>query len=67
MWMRVLMSFLQPVVLGVEDGVHRGEADVLVAAAVTGDEVCVEQLIVVPAGLDRVQRCRWRPGHHRPA
>jgi hypothetical protein len=40
----------QPVVLGVEDGVHRRQRDVLVAAAVTGDEVQVEQLVVVAAG-----------------
>ena len=39
----------QPVVLGVEHHVHRGQADVLVAAAVAGDEVRVEQLVVVEA------------------
>ena len=33
--------------LGVEDVVDRGQADVLVAAAVAGDEVRVEQLVVV--------------------
>ena len=37
----------QPVVLGVEDEVDGGQADVLVAAAVAGDEVRVEQLVVV--------------------
>ena len=37
----------QPVVLGVEDEVDGGQADVLVAAPVTGDEVGVEQLVVV--------------------
>ena len=42
-----------PVVLGVEDVVHRGEADVLVAAAVAGDEVLVQQGGVV-ASLRRV-------------
>ena len=33
--------------LGVEDEVNGGEADVLVAAAVAGHEVGVEQLVVV--------------------
>ena len=37
----------QPVVLGMEDRVHTGEADVLVHAAVAGDVVRVEQLVVV--------------------
>ena len=37
----------QPVVLGVEHVVDGGQADVLVAAAVAGDEVRVEQLVVV--------------------
>ena len=37
----------QAVVLGVEDEVDGGQADVLVAAAVAGDEVGVEQLVVV--------------------
>ena len=37
----------QPVVLGVEDVVDGGQADVLVDAAVAGDEVRVEQLVVV--------------------
>ena len=36
-----------PVVLGVEDVVDGGEADVLVAAAVARHEVTVEQLVVV--------------------
>ena len=36
-----------PIVLGVEDVVDGGESDVLVAAAVAGDEVRVEQLVVV--------------------
>ena len=36
--------------LGVEHVVDGGEADVLVAAAVAGDEVRVEQLVVVGAG-----------------
>ncbi len=39
----------QAVVLGVEDEVHRRQPDVLVAAAVTGDEVPVQQLVVVRA------------------
>ena len=37
----------QPVVLGVEDVVDGGQADVLVGAAVAGDEVGVEQFVVV--------------------
>ena len=37
----------QPVMLGVEDVVDGGQADVLVGAAVAGDEVRVEQLVVV--------------------
>ena len=44
---RVLGLLDQPVVLGVEDRVDRGQADVLVHAAVTGDVVRVEQLVVV--------------------
>ena len=39
----------QPVVLGVEHVVDGGQADVLVDAAVAGDEVRVEQLVVVVA------------------
>ena len=42
------------VVLGVEHVVHGGQADVLVDAAVAGDEVRVEQLVVVGAGGRRV-------------
>ena len=41
--------------LGVEHGVDGGQRDVLVAAAVTGDEVPVEQLVVIAA--------RGRVGH----
>ena len=37
----------QPVVLGVEDVVDGGQADVLVGAAVAGDEVGIEQFVVV--------------------
>ena len=37
----------QPIVLGVEHVVDGGQADVLVDAAVAGDEVRVEQLVVV--------------------
>ncbi len=37
----------QPVVLGMEDRVHTGEADVFVHAAIAGDVVRVEQLVVV--------------------
>ena len=51
----------EPVVLGVEDRVDGGEADVLVDAAVAGDVVRVEQFVVVGAGWRRV-RCRRRVG-----
>ena len=37
----------QPIVLGMEHVVDRGQADVLVDATVTGDEMGVEQLVVV--------------------
>ena len=37
----------QPVVLGVEHVVHRGQADVFIDAAIAGDVVGVEQLVVV--------------------
>ena len=37
----------EPVVLGVEHVVDGGQADVLVDAAVAGDEVRIEQLVVV--------------------
>ena len=37
----------QPVVLGVEDVVYGGQADVLVGAAVAGDEMGVQQFVVV--------------------
>ena len=43
----------QAVVLGVEDVVDGGQADVLVDAAVAGDVVRVEQLVVVGAGRRR--------------
>ena len=42
-----LMCVDEPVVLGVEDLMDRGQSDVLVAAAVAGDEVRVEELVVV--------------------
>ena len=44
---RELMGVDLPVVLGMEDVVDRGEADILVAAPVAGDEVPVEKLVVV--------------------
>ena len=44
---RVLGVLDQPVVLGMEHVVDGGQADVLVDAAVAGDEVRVEQLVVV--------------------
>ena len=48
----VLGQLHQAVVLGVKDAVHRGQADVLVDPAVTGDVVRVEQFVVVLAGRD---------------
>ena len=39
----------KPVVLGMEDMMDGGEADILVHAAVAGDEVRIEQLVVVDA------------------
>ena len=44
----------QAVVLGMEHRVHGGQADVLVAAAIAGDEVLVEQLVVVGAAGLRI-------------
>ena len=41
--------FDHPVVLGVEDVVDGGQADVLIDAAVPGDEVPIKQFIVVDA------------------
>ena len=41
--------FDEPVVLGVENVVDSGQADVLVGAAVAGDEVRVEQFVVILA------------------
>ena len=57
----------QPVVLGVEDGVDGGQADVLVHAAVAGDVVRVEQLVVVGSRLPAVadDRCRRRRRQRR--
>ncbi|PBI98357.1 hypothetical protein BSF40_60330 [Pseudomonas sp. ACN5] len=46
---RLLGLLNQPVVLAVENGMHSGQADVLVNAAITGDVVLVEQLVVVGA------------------
>ncbi len=46
----------EPVVLGVEHCVDRGQADVLVASAVTGDEVRVKQLVVVLTSTRDVAR-----------
>ena len=37
----------EPVVLGMEDRVDGGQADVFVAAAITGDEMRVEHFVVV--------------------
>ena len=56
---RVLGVLHEPVVLGMEHVVDRGQADVLVGAAVAGDEVRVEQLVVVFA-CRRCRGCRGR-------
>ena len=57
----------QAVVLGVEDVMDGGQADVLVPAAVAGDVVGVEQLVVVGArGRQRCRRrCRRRASERR--
>ena len=47
---RVLGLLGQPIVLGVEDRVDGGQADVLVHAAVAGHIVRVEQFVVIGAG-----------------
>ena len=52
-----------PVVLGVEDVVDGGQGDVLVAAAVAGDEVRIEQFVVIGR---RRRRRRWCRGRCRP-
>jgi len=44
----------QPVVLGMEDSVNRGQADVLVHATVAGHVVRVQKLVVVGARLERI-------------
>ena len=44
---RVLQVCHEAVVLVLEDGVNRGEANVFVDAAIAGDHVQVEQLVVV--------------------
>ncbi len=43
----VLGLFGQPVVLGMEDRMNRRQADILVHAAVAGDVVRVEEIIVI--------------------
>ena len=44
---RQLLGVDLPVVLGMEDMMDRREADILVAASVAGDEVPVQQFVVV--------------------
>ena len=44
---RILGLIDQPIMLGVEDRMHGGEADVLVHATVAGDVMRVEQFVVV--------------------
>ena len=46
---RQLVVFDQAVVFSVEDRVNGGQADIFVAASVAGDEVAVEQLVVISA------------------
>ena len=50
----------EPVVLGVEHVVDGGQADILVGAAVAGDEVRVEQFVVVGRRSARCPGCRGR-------
>ena len=50
---RRLVGLDLTVVLGVEDVVDGRQADVLVPASVAGDEVTIQQFVVVGAGLDR--------------
>ncbi len=50
----------KPVMLGMEDMVDCGQADILVGAAVAGDEVSIEQLVVVEA-IGRVAAALPRP------
>ena len=45
----LLVGLHQPVVLGVKHRVNGGQANVLIAAAVTGDVVTVQQFVVVSA------------------
>ena len=45
----LLVGLHQPVVLGVKHGVDSGQANVLIAAAVTGDVMPVQQFVVVGA------------------
>ena len=44
---RHLVGVDQPVVLRVEDAVHGGQCDVLVAAAIAGNKVQIEHFVVV--------------------
>ena len=44
---RRLVGFDGPVMLRMEDRVHRGQRDILIAAPVAGDEVRIEQFVVV--------------------
>ena len=49
----MFVVFHQAVVLGVEDGVDGGQANIFIAAAVAGDEMTIQQLVVVGAGCLR--------------
>ena len=70
----LLVGLHQAIVLGVEHMVHRGQADVLVAATVAGDVVGVEQFVVVLLvasghGIDRygIAHVAVAIGHQLPA
>src|SRR3546814_14358825 len=66
-----LVRFDLPIVFGMEDMVNGGQADILVAAAVAGDEMPVEQFIVRSeerrVGKECVSPCRsrWEPDHYQ--
>ena len=47
---RCLIGFDEAIVFGMENVVNRGEADVLVAAPITRDEVCTQHFVVVGVG-----------------
>ena len=56
---------VQPVVLGVEDVVHRGQSDVLIDSSVSGEEVDTEHLVVVGRRVIVVRCARVGVGGQR--